>query len=272
MKRYKLITTIVMALTLSTGFSFTSFAAWQQDSIGWQYQNADGSILKNTWQEVDNAWYYFDANGYRATGFQKIGFNYYYFDPISGIMQSSTTLLLDGDSCTFDKGGAMIYGTFDVSNITEPSLEPGYFNNSTYINPWADYQITFPDNYQVAYLNPNTVQQTDSVDLVIGAMDNTSYLNIFYVKIPSSNAYTPEELVTIYAQGLTAQSIAKNQTPVVTKTLGGYDYKYVSCFTDSGVYCDYYCREVNGYYMFIQSMYMNHEEMDNIINSMKKVN
>lgn len=272
MKRYKLITTIVMALTLSTGFSFASFAAWQQDSIGWQYQNEDGSISKDTWQEVDNAWYYFDANGYRATGLQKIGFNYYYFDTITGIMHSSTTLLLDGNSCTFDKGGAMIYGSFDVSDITEYILEPGYFNESTYINPWANYQITFPNNYEVAFLTPNVVQKVDSMDFAMGTTDDTAFLNIFYVKIPSSNAYTPEELVTIFAQGFTAQSVAKNQTPVVTKTLGGYDYKYVSCFTDSGVYCDYYCREVNGYYMFMQSMYMNHEEMDSIINSMKKVN
>lgn len=38
---------------------------WQQDYVGWYYQNDDGSYQKNGWfQDRDGKWYYFDANGY----------------------------------------------------------------------------------------------------------------------------------------------------------------------------------------------------------------
>lgn len=39
-------------------------AGWKLDSIGWWYQNADGSYPKSAWQMIDNKYYYFNEAGY----------------------------------------------------------------------------------------------------------------------------------------------------------------------------------------------------------------
>lgn len=58
------------------GWKYVDFG-WKQDSIGWWYQNLDGSYPTSTWQWIDEdrnnngdgelANYYFDANGYLVT-------------------------------------------------------------------------------------------------------------------------------------------------------------------------------------------------------------
>ena len=51
--------------------SVVTFAGqWQQEGIGWKYQNDDSSYVTNGWQWIDGnqdgvaECYYFDANGY----------------------------------------------------------------------------------------------------------------------------------------------------------------------------------------------------------------
>lgn len=39
-------------------------AGWKQDSIGWWYQNADGSYPKSAWQQIGDKYYYFNEAGY----------------------------------------------------------------------------------------------------------------------------------------------------------------------------------------------------------------
>ena len=34
-----------------------------------------------SWKEIDNQWYYFDANGYMAVGWVQSGGNWYYCNP-----------------------------------------------------------------------------------------------------------------------------------------------------------------------------------------------
>lgn len=60
-----------MSATLAASMSMTAFAGqWQQDTIGWWYQNDDGSYFSNGWQWIDSdgdglaECYYFDTNGY----------------------------------------------------------------------------------------------------------------------------------------------------------------------------------------------------------------
>lgn len=60
-----------MSIAMASSMSMTSFAGqWQQDTIGWWYQNDDGSYFNNGWQWIDSdgdglaECYYFDANGY----------------------------------------------------------------------------------------------------------------------------------------------------------------------------------------------------------------
>ena len=37
---------------------------WKKNSIGWWYQNADGSYLENQWEKINGVWYYFNEKGY----------------------------------------------------------------------------------------------------------------------------------------------------------------------------------------------------------------
>ena len=68
MKREKV---LAASILLAVSMSGTAFAGeWKQDSIGWWYQNDDGSYPSNTWQWIDGNYdgiaesYFFDANGY----------------------------------------------------------------------------------------------------------------------------------------------------------------------------------------------------------------
>ena len=60
-----------MTAAIALGTATTSFAAsWQSDSIGWWWQNDDGTWPSNSWQWLDGngdgvaECYYFDGNGY----------------------------------------------------------------------------------------------------------------------------------------------------------------------------------------------------------------
>lgn len=46
------------------GITGAAAASWVKDSIGWWYQNADGSYPRSCWKEIDGDWYYFNAKGY----------------------------------------------------------------------------------------------------------------------------------------------------------------------------------------------------------------
>lgn len=50
---------------------------WKKNSVGWWYQNSDGTYPKNQWQGVNGKSYYFDSKGYMKTGRQYIGGKWY---------------------------------------------------------------------------------------------------------------------------------------------------------------------------------------------------
>ena len=61
----------LLAVALSASFCFGSVISaeaasgtWKSDSTGWWYSYSDGSYAKNSWQQIDGSWYYFDINGY----------------------------------------------------------------------------------------------------------------------------------------------------------------------------------------------------------------
>lgn len=61
----------VLTVALSLGFSLTSLAGqWKQDSVGWWYDNGNGTYPANQWQWIDGngdgiaECYYFDHSGY----------------------------------------------------------------------------------------------------------------------------------------------------------------------------------------------------------------
>lgn len=67
----KKIVTLGLAVASVFMFSTTAFAAgWRQDSVGWWYQNDDGTYPQREWKWIDgngdgvSECYYFDSNGY----------------------------------------------------------------------------------------------------------------------------------------------------------------------------------------------------------------
>ncbi len=50
---------------------------WQQKNNAWYYFYADGS-LKTGWQRIGGVWYYMDADAKMTTGWQKVGSKWYY--------------------------------------------------------------------------------------------------------------------------------------------------------------------------------------------------
>lgn len=71
------------AISLSVFWAGTvpAYAGWEYDASGWWFQNSDGTYPVGSWKEIDNQWYYFDANGYMAVGWVQSGGNWYYCNP-----------------------------------------------------------------------------------------------------------------------------------------------------------------------------------------------
>ena len=54
---------------------------WVQYSGHWMYYNTDGSYVKSNWKSVNSIWYYFDQNGWMATGWITLSSGKYYLNP-----------------------------------------------------------------------------------------------------------------------------------------------------------------------------------------------
>ncbi|SCW39714.1 Glucan-binding domain-containing protein (YG repeat) [Ruminococcaceae bacterium YRB3002] len=66
----------------------------------------------NLWQRVDDGWVYWDANGHKASGWNKIGKTWYYFDPEDNLMLADQWLWEDNSKGQrvgyhFNSDGAM---------------------------------------------------------------------------------------------------------------------------------------------------------------------
>ena len=54
--------------------------AWKGNT----YVEEDGGTPRNSWKQILNDWYYFDANGVRRTGWVQTGIRWYYMNPADG--------------------------------------------------------------------------------------------------------------------------------------------------------------------------------------------
>ena len=80
----------------------TGSGTWMQDAKGWWYKESDGSYPKSKWMELSynniNRWYYFDEEGYMATGWKFINGKWYYLyentqdSAIKGAMANNTKI------------------------------------------------------------------------------------------------------------------------------------------------------------------------------------
>lgn len=55
-----------------------SSGSWLKDDRGWWYSNADKSYTVNSWQYINDEWYYFNALGYMVTGWVNWDTKWYY--------------------------------------------------------------------------------------------------------------------------------------------------------------------------------------------------
>ena len=77
----------------TSGGSNTVTEGWKNaaDNVRWWYQNADGSYPASQWKEINGKWYYFDAEGYMATGWIKVGGLDYCLAPDGALYVNCTT-------------------------------------------------------------------------------------------------------------------------------------------------------------------------------------
>lgn len=73
--------------TTSASAGNTSAAGWKQDGALWYYVKSSGSRAVNEWLTLGGLEYWFDTNGYMATGWRRFtNGDYYYFAPGDGRM------------------------------------------------------------------------------------------------------------------------------------------------------------------------------------------
>ena len=78
---------------------------WQQSEDGRQYYvNVDNTRPVSEWKEIQDAWYYFDEEGYMKTGWIEHDGKQYWTNH-SGCRVSDITMAIDGFECTFDASG-----------------------------------------------------------------------------------------------------------------------------------------------------------------------
>lgn len=90
-----------------------------QDDGSYFYKNAEGNYLTGGWEEIDDAWYYFDENGTMATGWMKKDGTYFYLDT-DGRMRTGW----------MKENGAWYYLNEDGSLLTNEQTPDGYDVNS----------------------------------------------------------------------------------------------------------------------------------------------
>lgn len=83
--------------------------SWQRaaDGIRWWWINADGTSPASAWSQIDGKWYYFDTQGYMATGWINLNGVYYYLDLTTGAMYANART---PDNCWVNESGAWVPG------------------------------------------------------------------------------------------------------------------------------------------------------------------
>lgn len=81
---------------------------WVKSEDGrWWWDNGDGTFPSLTWKDIDGQWYYFDADGYMATGWIDVEGKSYYLDPDTGVMYANQRT---PDNQWADSTGALVPG------------------------------------------------------------------------------------------------------------------------------------------------------------------
>ena len=80
-RSFKLLILLAIVAVATLSLSFRSEAAgWDKRNGKWTYSD-DSGMVRDRWMYLNMNWYYFDSNGYMATGLRKIKGKLYYFAP-----------------------------------------------------------------------------------------------------------------------------------------------------------------------------------------------
>lgn len=85
-------------VVLSDGPSGSRYSVgWNQDDAGWWYADTPNSYLKSCWAVINKHKYYFNSEGYAATGWQQIDGNWYFFENTIGNSYECALYVTDSD-------------------------------------------------------------------------------------------------------------------------------------------------------------------------------
>jgi hypothetical protein len=132
------------SLTLETRWS------WQKDFDGWKYVDTVGAFKRNTWEHINDSWYYFDNDGYMATDWKTIkGMDYIFSE--TGEQETGWCYNEDEEKWHYyEKDGKAIKGWFqDVDGSWYWFSTKGEMVSSGYKNISGNRYYFF-DNGQMA--------------------------------------------------------------------------------------------------------------------------
>ncbi len=83
---------------------------WVDDGAYTYYLDKSGHMVSNCWiKGYEDKWYYYKADGVEASGWEKIGGYWYYFDPDNeDVMLCDCTKTIEGVEYTFDASGRWV--------------------------------------------------------------------------------------------------------------------------------------------------------------------
>ncbi|HJA69992.1 MAG TPA: hypothetical protein IAA07_00240 [Candidatus Lachnoclostridium stercoravium] len=180
----------LMAVTLAfcALSSFSSFAGqWQQDTVGWWYDNGGGDYPRNCWQEIDGVWYYFAEDGYMLA--DTLTPDGYYVDA-SGAWTGGGQSETAGESQTSQTQSEYTLGTFRVL------VPDGYLAES------GEGQVALASLDGATFIGAATVQLPPEV--VAAIQDPSAYGNLVSAVLDAS---LDESIVEAIGQSYTVKSV-----------------------------------------------------------------
>lgn len=221
----KLAVSVLLSVAMAFGGSFASFADWQQDGLGWWYENEDGTYPVNTWYEdEDGDWYFFNEQGY---------------------MISNCYHLIDGSIYPFDE-----YGIWNGCVFSD--LYPGVWTGNAYVNEWTGLHLNIPEGFPVttAVESGGIGESSSFIEGVIWTPDGTnSGIEIEY--LDALNFERGENTSAEYIVSMRSVLLALSGYTidgVSTVTLGGKEYVKLSTNFSGLMKQDLYCRKVGTHY------------------------
>lgn len=162
-----------------------SAAGWKRDSTGWRYENPEGSDSRGGFVQISGKWYFFDADGYMKTGWQKSGEKWYYLtesgemavgwtwingkwyylDPSSGAMQTGF-LCLKEDVYLLGEDGAMQTGEVEMEGGVLVFGSDGRLISADYALEMEDpYSYTLPEGWLASQVGNRKILYPGAEDL-----------------------------------------------------------------------------------------------------------